>query len=179
MKWSDISRSIGKFAPLLGGALGGPAGAVAGSALARFLGVEDSPHEVIKHLDGNPESYAKIKDFEIEYFKLQADLNKTMLNNESKSIHTTRPKIAYQAFLVVAAITTMIVLGWLYAVLSSNHELVKEIVSGWPFVVGVIAPFVAWLNSYFGVLRKEQADRMNAFNGNPITGLFDLFKKTK
>ena len=179
MKWSDISSSIGKFAPMLGGALGGPAGAVAGSALAKFLGVEDNPHEVIKHIENNPESYVKIRDFEIEYFKLQADLNKTMLNNESKSNHTTRPKIAYQAFQVVAAIALMIVFGWLYAVVSNDYELVKEIVNGWPFVVGVITPFVAWLNAYFGVLRKEQADRMNAFNGNPITGLFDLFRSKK
>lgn len=47
MNWSDLAqRVIGLGAPLVGGALGGPAGAAAGRVLAQVFNVEPTPEAV-------------------------------------------------------------------------------------------------------------------------------------
>jgi len=74
MDWKDIGRSlISQGAPLLGGLLGGPAGATAGKLVAGLFGVDpESPEEVMNAIQGDPEAIAKIRELEMQHkFKLQ------------------------------------------------------------------------------------------------------------
>ena len=63
----------------------------------------------------------------------------------------------------------------MYAVVTGNEEMINAMSSGWPLILALIAPMVGWLNAYFGILRKEDNDKMNAINGKPNYGLLESF----
>lgn len=60
MNWSDIGSAIGKAAPVVGGLLGGPAGAAIGGLVATALGTEPSADAVSAALQADPQAMAKI-----------------------------------------------------------------------------------------------------------------------
>lgn len=117
-----------------------------------------------------PEARASLleKQFDVDITQIKESHNtaRVMLEMEAKSTHSTRPKIAYQAFQVVSAISLMIVFGWMYAISTGKPMLVKSITDGWPFVAAIILPFVGWLNRYFGILKSEHKNRLDAAGGN-------------
>ena len=120
-------------------------------------------------------------DVQITLITEQGQTLRAALNADINNPQSTRPKIAYQAFQVVAFCVLVIVSAWAYSVFSDLPAMTKAVTDGWPFVLAVIGPFIGWLNSYFGILRKEHAQRMAAANGNPLQGalsaLVSAFKK--
>ena len=66
MNWSDIKDVVGKFAPLVGTAIGGPAGATIGTMVSSALGVDNTPSAVSAALSNNPEAAIKLRQFEID-----------------------------------------------------------------------------------------------------------------
>jgi hypothetical protein len=104
-------------------------------------------------------------DVDIVDIKESHDSLRTMLESEAKSTHTTRPKIAYQSFQVIAYVAIAVVTGWLYTVVTDNDVMMTAITDGWPFVAAVILPFVGFLDRYFGKLRQESKDRLDAAGG--------------
>lgn len=125
-----------------------------------------------------PEQRAQImrREFDVQmegHHTVQA-----MLQAEQASQHTTRPRIALGAFQLVAFVAIVVVALWAYAVAVENGPLVAVIVDGWPFVAAVIGPFVGLLWAYFGILKNEQGNRLNAVNGISAGGLISqLFKR--
>ena len=109
------------------------------------------------------------KEFDVEITEIKESHStvRTMLESDAANPHTTRPKIAYQAFQIVAITTFIIISLWAYAVATSNDKMVKTIMDGWPFVVGATAPFVTLLHAYFGVLKQEHKNRLDAAGGRP------------
>ena len=93
---------------------------------------------------------------------------RTMLEADKSNPHSTRPAIAWWSFVVVAFISVVVVLVWAGGVLSKDAEVVKATMAGWPFVLTIIAPFMILLRSYFGVLKAEHSDRLNAAGGLPL-----------
>lgn len=65
MNWSDVGKIVGRAAPVVGGLLGGPAGASVGSLLATTLGVDPTPESVDAALGRDPEAFAKIAELQI------------------------------------------------------------------------------------------------------------------
>ncbi|NJB68519.1 hypothetical protein GGQ74_002192 [Desulfobaculum xiamenense] len=64
--WKDVGRFIAGAAPILGGALGGPMGAVAGAAgqlVASFLGVEPEPDAVLA-ATADPQTLLRLRELE-------------------------------------------------------------------------------------------------------------------
>jgi len=66
MNWKKISKIVGKAAPLLGTALGGPAGGTVGAMIAGALGVDETPEAVERAIKNDPDSLLKLKQFELE-----------------------------------------------------------------------------------------------------------------
>jgi hypothetical protein len=64
MQWSDIASTVGKFAPLVGTALGGPAGAAVGAIVSAALGTPNSPDAVSQALQVNPDAAVKLAEIE-------------------------------------------------------------------------------------------------------------------
>ncbi len=112
------------------------------------------------------------REFDVEETQIK-ESNETlrvMLQADATSTHTTRPYIAKGAFQVVAAVVLVVVSLWAYGVGMGKPEMVKTIMDGWPFVLGVIGPFVMLLRSYFGVLKQEHRQRLDAAGGTPSPG---------
>jgi hypothetical protein len=62
--WSDIAGIVGKAAPVIGGLLGGPAGAAVGGLISSALGTENSPDAVSAALAGNPDAIVKVQELQ-------------------------------------------------------------------------------------------------------------------
>jgi hypothetical protein len=122
-----------------------------------------------------PEQRAQLleKEFDVEETQIK-ESNETlrvMLQADASSTHTTRPYIAKGAFQVVAAVVLIVVALWAYGVGAGDPKMVKTIMDGWPFVLGVIAPFVMLLKAYFGALQRESRQRLDAAGGAPTPGI--------
>lgn len=124
----------------------------------------------------SPEDRARIIDHEFEVklasIKETNETLRVMLEADKMSAHTTRPKIAYQAFQITAASTLIIVSLWAYAVAIENDKMVKTIQDGYPFIAVLLGSFITLLYAYFGVLRDEHKNRLNTISGNPSSGFF-------
>ena len=79
---------------------------------------------------------------------------------------TTRPKIAYWSFVIIAFSIIVTQLLWAYAVATANSLMVETIMNGWPFIVGLNGTLATLLLRYFGVLKQEQKNKLDAANGN-------------
>lgn len=113
------------------------------------------------------------REFDVDETQIK-ESNETlrvMLQADATSTHTTRPYIAKGAFQVVAVVVLVVVSLWAYGVGMGKPEMVKTIMDGWPFVLGVIGPFVMLLRAYFGVLRQEHRQRLDAAGGTPSPGV--------
>ncbi len=117
----------------------------------------------------------------LSQLELQASTTVAMLNAEAQSTHTTRPRIALGAFHVVATVTLVVVSMWAVAIMRGDVKMLSAITEGWEFVLAAIVPFVGWLNQYFGILRDEHRNRLDAANGSiparGLAGLVAAFKK--
>lgn len=70
MNWQDLAKKVAPFAPAIGTALGGPAGAVAGGLLAARLGVAPTPAAIANAIAADPEAEDKIGAAELELARL-------------------------------------------------------------------------------------------------------------
>lgn len=94
MNWKDIGASIGKAAPIVGGLLGGPAGAAIGTVVASTLGVEDSPDRVSDALRNDPEAIVKIQELQTN---AQVELQKLAVTAEQNRIQAEVQQYAAEA----------------------------------------------------------------------------------
>lgn len=168
----DLAKSIGgefiKDAVPMGGLIVQAVNAMLPQS--EQLGANPTGHDVKSAIAKmTPDAQAKLmqKQYDVDITSIQErhSTARAMLQAESVSTHTTRPKIALGAFYVVATIAMLITLGWLYAVVTHDTKLVNEIVAGWAFVGVITAPFVAWLNRYFGILKEEHKTRLSLAAG--------------
>lgn len=133
----------------------------------KALAADATGAEMAGAIDGLPPELQasmleKRYDVDLEFTKQEGKTRRAMLAAEANSKHTTRPRIAMGCFYVVAFLSVGITVTWIYAVLVHHHELVGEIHSGWAWVVALVAPFVTLLRLYFGDLRIEHSQRMDA-----------------
>ena len=78
---NDLLNLIKGIAPTLAGAVAGPLGAAAITAISSKLGVSDSVEEVAKAIAGDPAAQAKLKELELEFAKVAVDAMKNEDNN--------------------------------------------------------------------------------------------------
>jgi len=69
MDWKEIGKSlVSQGVPLLGGILGGPAGAVAGKMVAGIFDTNPSnPEELLNAIQSDPEAISKLREFEMTH----------------------------------------------------------------------------------------------------------------
>lgn len=128
----------------------------------------DDVNSVIASLPPDQRAAIMNKEFDVTLTQIKEsnETLRTMLETEAKSPHTTRPYIAKGSFHVVAFAIIVAVSLWAYAVLKENDSLVSTVMNGWPFILGVTAPLVTLLSAYFGILKKEQKNKLDAAQGN-------------
>jgi len=126
-----------------------------------------------------PEQQASVLEKEYDV-KIEAyNTLQVMLQANAQSKHTTRPKIAYEAFLVIAFVNIVAISLWAWAVINSDNPL-ASINDSWAFIGTLTGTLTTLLYAYFGILRDESKDKMNSAQGHkvdPVSGLIGkLFK---
>ncbi len=98
MNWNDIKPWIAKAAPLIGTALGGPFGTMAGALVAQALGTKDASPESIKgaiqagNLTGEQIIALKLAEesFSLEMAKLDIKTKEDLMEWEFKNMDSAR-----------------------------------------------------------------------------------------
>jgi len=150
MSWSKVGELIGGAAPILGGLLGGPAGAAAGKLVSSVLGVKPEPDEVTKALHTDPDFHIKMaqleRDYEVELRQLALEEAKAQLNDiqNARKEHKDSIMPAMLTFLLMALFA-----GSLYALLeqeisAQNRDILNVLIGN---LVGFVSATVSF---YFG-----------------------------
>lgn len=142
-------------------------------------------NDVEKAIAGlSPEARAQVlsKQFDVDITNIEQsnETLRAMLEHDAANPQSTRPKIAYQAFQVIAVTVIVTVSMWAYAVVTENTEMVETIMDGWPFIVGVTSVLSTVLLRYFGSLDKEHQNKAKLAGADiqtGLSGLIGMFKK--
>lgn len=77
LSWSDVGKTLAGIAPIVGTALGGPAGALVGGMVAKALGTDATPDAVTTAIASDPTNAAKILALQNEH---EETLNRMQLD---------------------------------------------------------------------------------------------------
>lgn len=176
MNWGKVGESVISAAPALGAALGGPLGGAAGVLIAEAFGVDATPEKVSEAIKNDPNAILKLAEIERDKFTSSNVTVQQMLISEANATQTTRPYIAKQAFHVLAFVVICVTFIFCYAVWQGETEMLKALISGEWFILAMVAPLVTMLLAYFGVVRSENQNKVNAATGNKTSFQY-LFDK--
>ena len=186
MKWSDISGTLAKAAPLVGTLLGGPAGAAVGGLVAKALGTEAEPAAVAKALQGDPAALERVRKLELEHeteltrMHLEAEtarlaqVNQTMRTEAAADdayVRRWRPTFGYAVAIAWMVQALGIIGASLYAAIATPTEagpiinavgnMVSALGLQWSVALGVLGVNVA----------KRSQDKQVAAGQQPGAGL--------
>jgi len=127
----------------------------------------DDINVAIQALPATKQASVMEKEFDVEITEIKESHStlRTMLETDANNPHSTRPYIAKGAFYVVAFVIILVMGVWAYGAITGHVEMVVEIMSGGPFILAIIGPFVTLLWAYFGILKSEHRGKLNAANG--------------
>ncbi|MFA5897756.1 MAG: 3TM-type holin [Hyphomicrobium sp.] len=121
LSWSDVGKAIAGVAPILGTALGGPAGAVVGSLVASALGTSSSPDAVNAAIAADPASAAKILQVQNEHeealVKMQTDYQTNLDTQRGEVIQAEAKSDSWMASnwrpILMLTFTAIVAMNWL------------------------------------------------------------------
>lgn len=93
MDWKQVGNTaIAVGAPLLGGALFGPAGAAVGSIIAGKFGVspDATPDQVLTAINGDPDAALKLREIEVTHIERLQELENERLRIETADVQSAR-----------------------------------------------------------------------------------------
>lgn len=187
MSWSDIGKQVANFAPIVGAALGGPAGGAVGTLIASALGVDNDPHAVQTALANDPEAFLKVQALQMEHrAELQrmvlaaettrlAEVNATMraeYSQDDKYVKRWRPTFGYAVTLTWTVQCFGIVGGLLYAIIE-RPENSGEILTAISSIVGALSMQWGVALSVLGIsVAQRSKDKQIAAGVVPAPGVF-------
>ena len=187
MKLWDIVKKVGGAA--LDIALPGTGSLIVG-AVNKLLPIDkqlpidatgDQVGDAINKLPPEQQAQILMREFDVKetQIKKSYDTLQVMLQANATSKHTTRPKIAYQSFQVIAFVNVVAISLWAWAVINSENPL-ESINDSWMFLTAITGTLTTLLLAYFGILRDEGKDKMNAAQGHkvdPVSGIIGKLLK--
>lgn len=113
MNWQEVGQTIGKFAPLLGGVVGGPGGAAIGALVASTLGVENEPEAISLAIKNNPQAAVNLKELQLTHKERLEELalHKLTVELGDKANARESHKHSVVPALIVGALTLMVAAG--------------------------------------------------------------------
>jgi len=119
-------------------------------------------------------------DVDLAHINQSNETLRTMLESDAKNPHSTRPKIALMfarvtSFAVIAVVSILCV-----AVVQNDGEAIQALGESWPFIIGLLGTPTTVLLSYFGTLKHEHKNKLDAANGHKtsaVTGIMSLLTK--
>lgn len=150
MDWKSL---VGSIAPILGGSLGGPLGAMAGKWLSNELGVDESDLEATVS-NADPDTLLKIRELDS---KFKTDMAK--LGLDEKKLHaqdrdSARQMAAKTTLLPQMAISVVFIAGFMfiaYQVFGGSVELTGSSETMATYLLGILSGgIVQVMNFFFG-----------------------------
>ncbi|OBQ46219.1 hypothetical protein [Halodesulfovibrio spirochaetisodalis] len=171
MDWKDIGAVVAKSAPILGAALGGPVGAIAGAAgtlVASFLGCEDSPQAVEQAIKQNPETLLKLKELEAQQQAQLIGWQKAQLDAELRNVQDARAreialaKAGHGGAWVTGIVSLVVICGffWMLREVVSAPQVSEPallLLGSLGTAFGAVVNY--YLGSSLGSFRKDEAQR--------------------
>ena len=180
MDWKDLAGAVGKYAPLLGTLIGGPAGGAIGGLVASALGTSATPDAVSQALAVNPDAAVKLAQIEsdqkVRLAEMTADqakaeiaaaaqnagdINKTMQIEaaaEHWPTYAWRPAIGFAVAIAVFMCVLTVFMAYGAAVIWGRPEGLAQlpgILGAVAAIIGVVSPILGIASWYRG---KMQAD---------------------
>ncbi|MGL4757275.1 MAG: hypothetical protein ACRCXB_33400 [Aeromonadaceae bacterium] len=92
MNWKDIGKqAIQMGTPILGGALGGPAGAAVGAMIANQFGVDDpTPGNTMAAIKADPDAAMKLREVELRHQERLIELENDRFRIETADVQDAR-----------------------------------------------------------------------------------------
>jgi hypothetical protein len=127
--WDKVKQFISGAAPVLGGLVGGPAGAAAGALISSALGVDNDPEIVMQKLQADPDALLKLKQLESDERKhlqemqletLRAELADVQSARESHKSHWMPSVITMMLTIMVCAMGALLVM---YPIPAENKDM--------------------------------------------------------
>ncbi len=181
MNWSDIKPWVAKAAPLIGTALGGPFGAMAGALVSQALGTKDASPESIKaaiqagNLTGDQIVALKQAEqsFALEMAKLDITSEQHLVEWEFKDRDSARAREIAVKDKIPAVLSILVTLGFFglliyllkWAPPSDNKDVLNIMLgslgSAWLGIIGY----------YFGSSAGSQAKDKLLHQSSPVDGV--------
>lgn len=149
MQWRDVAHTVGGIAPLVGSALGGPAGAAVGQLAAQALGVTATPDALARRVR-DPDAVAKLQALEHEH---QQTLTRMVLEAETARLGEVNKTMRAEA-----ASNDAYVRRWrpTFGYLTAIAWIIQCVAIAWSIVAtpeqaGVVAQAVTALTPMWGI----------------------------
>jgi hypothetical protein len=161
MDWKDIAGEVGKFAPLVGTLIGGPAGAAIGGLVSAALGTSNSPDAISAAIATDPNAALKLAQFQSDNaVKLQAmvfahadkqldadtaqiaQVNATMQTEDKTRVFSWRDYWGYvsgSGFGFVVGVICYLVIGALWQGHPEYMAQIPQIVGAFSVLFGIAA----------------------------------------
>lgn len=191
--WDEVKDIIAKAAPVVGFALGGPAGSTVGGMVASTLGVKNNHHDILEALQ-NPENVAKLKQLEASHkerilamhleaeTKQISEVNATM-RAEAKAddpyVRRWRPTWGYVTAGAWAMQTIAIFIVCCTAAYTDNAEKAAALFTGAATLVGALTAQWGIALTVLGVNVYKRSDDKAVAAGKQPTGLLGIFNRHK
>lgn len=175
MIWSDIGALVGKAAPIVGGLLGGPAGAAVGGLVASALGTDSTPDAVAAALQADPQAMARVVEVQtnakvqLQQLAVTAEQNRLQAANaqyaaeaadraSARDLAARQPKDWVRPLVTILMIAGAAFIIWL--VFSGTADsllrdstaslIVGSVVGAWFAALNIVMAF------WFGTTREAQ-----------------------
>ncbi|KAB7624339.1 3TM-type holin [Alkalilimnicola sp. S0819] len=187
MDWKDVKAGIGRIAPVLGAAIGGPTGGAVGTLVASALGVDDSPEAVQRAVERDPEAALKLKQLEQEHARelrrmvLEAEavhlaqINETIRTEAAADdayVRRWRPTYGYATALTwvlqsLAIVAAIVGAAFVYP------EHAGEILNGLSVLMGAMVTMWSIALAVLGVSVRQRSRDKQVQAGQAPDGIFD------
>lgn len=166
MDWKQVGNAaISVGAPLLGGALFGPAGAAVGSIIAGKFGIspDATPDQVLTAIKGDPDAALKLRKIETDHTERLQELENDRLRIETADVQSARN--VHQHHWMPSAITMVMcamfgaIVGalFIWAIPGENKDIVVYMAGQ---VSGILTSCVTyWVGSTRASVNKDSLIR--------------------
>lgn len=154
MDWKGVGNAVIKAgAPLLGGALFGPAGSVIASIISGKFGMspESTPDQVMTAINGDPDAALKLREIETTHVERLQELENEKLRIETADVQSARgihkdSWVPWALTFTLVAMVSGIVAALLWVAIPEDNKEVVYLVVGQ--LIGAFSTAIAyWLGS--------------------------------
>lgn len=163
MGWDSIKETIGKYAPVAGSLIGGPAGGAVGALISSVLGVDNTPEAIEQAVKSDPQAALKLKQFDHEYRTKLAEISFLTLKVELQDKQNARKehKDHWMPATITVLLSLMVIGIYASLILAEIPPRMTDVV--YLLVGQVVGAFMTAVAYWLGTSRSSK-DKDNSIN---------------